>query len=294
MSQDWREFERLVAKIEGALAPVGAVVKTPDWIKPNIPGRKRQVDASIRCTVGSVPILITVECRKRKDKQDVTWIEQLVTKKQNIKAAKTVAVTAEGISEQATQLARIYGIEVRKMSEIAYDDIRKWIMIESIEHVAYRSTIERAVTPQLCPEAEDYGEPVPNLHPTVLGQMNSDAAHSRVFVRHSDSKSFSLKDIVNAAEQHGLNIYHEIPLDGTVVRRDVDINFSRGQLSLLTQKGPRDVICLHISLDVYATVLSIPLSEFGCSYTGENTPAVYGVETSIDVLGRDTLISIMR
>src|SRR4051812_12925997 len=99
MSKDWKEFEELVARIESALVPIGAVVKPNDRIKNNLTGRKRQVDASIRFTLGTSPILITVECRKRKHKQDDTWIEQVVAKKQNLGASKTIAVTTEDVSE---------------------------------------------------------------------------------------------------------------------------------------------------------------------------------------------------
>jgi hypothetical protein len=70
MDNEWREFEKLAARIERALSPIGAVVKAGDWIKNNLTGRKRQVDVSIRYSIGTVPILITVECRKRRHKQD--------------------------------------------------------------------------------------------------------------------------------------------------------------------------------------------------------------------------------
>ncbi len=65
MSKDWREFEKRVARIEAALAPSGAVVKSPDRVRDLVTGSYREVDASIRYKVGTVPVLITIECRKR-------------------------------------------------------------------------------------------------------------------------------------------------------------------------------------------------------------------------------------
>ena len=76
---EWREFERLVARIEGALRPAGARVRSPDKIPELRTGKLREVDATIRSSVGTAPILITVECRRRKVKQDTTWIEQLAS-----------------------------------------------------------------------------------------------------------------------------------------------------------------------------------------------------------------------
>jgi hypothetical protein len=66
-----REFELLVTRIEGALAPTGAVIKSPDYVRDNVTGEQREVDASIRYRVGSVELLVTVECRDRSRTEDV-------------------------------------------------------------------------------------------------------------------------------------------------------------------------------------------------------------------------------
>lgn len=71
----WRRFEQVVALIEQALAPLEAQVRSPDRLPDLLTGKTREVDASIRYTVGSVPVLITVKCRKRNQRQDDTWIE---------------------------------------------------------------------------------------------------------------------------------------------------------------------------------------------------------------------------
>jgi len=80
----WRQFEKLVALIESHLSPRGAIIKSPDYIPDRITGQLREIDASIRYQVGSVPILITIECRDRTSEEDVIWIEQLVSKRDGI------------------------------------------------------------------------------------------------------------------------------------------------------------------------------------------------------------------
>ena len=95
--EEWRQFERLVARIERDLAPKGAVVRSPDRLPDLVTGSVREVDASIRFTVGSAPILITIECRRRAAVQDDTWIEQLAAKKEKLGAAKTIAVKGQNI-----------------------------------------------------------------------------------------------------------------------------------------------------------------------------------------------------
>src|SRR5690242_7148666 len=122
-NSDWREFEKMVARIEESLAPKGAVVKSPDKIRDLVSGRMREVDASIRFQIGSTPILITIECRKRKGVQDDTWIEQLATKRGKIGAAKTVAVSSTGFSESARRTAQLYGIELRSLTDRIEEEI---------------------------------------------------------------------------------------------------------------------------------------------------------------------------
>jgi Restriction endonuclease len=128
MTPSWRKFEQLVARIEHLLAPKGAVVKSPDYIPDLVTGQKREVDASIRFQIGSVPILITIECRERAGIQDDTWIEQLATKREKIGAAKTIAVSATGFTKPATKSAQHYGIELRHIDDITDSEIAKqWV-----------------------------------------------------------------------------------------------------------------------------------------------------------------------
>lgn len=76
--KQWREFERLITRIEKMLAPMGAEIKSPDRIPDKVTGQLREVDASIRYTVGSAPVLITVECR------DIVKMNTLMSLKHSI------------------------------------------------------------------------------------------------------------------------------------------------------------------------------------------------------------------
>ena len=123
----WREFEIMVAHIEEQLCPKGAIVKSPDYIEDKISGSRREVDASIRYTIGSTPILITVECRNRGKVQDDTWIEQLSKKKEKIGASATIAVSKNGFSEPAQKTGAFYKIELRTLKEIEDSESLDWL-----------------------------------------------------------------------------------------------------------------------------------------------------------------------
>ncbi|WP_440640791.1 restriction endonuclease [Bradyrhizobium sp. PUT101] len=129
---EWREFERLVARIEADAGPTGMVVKSPDRIKCRVTGRLREVDASIRTRAGTSELLITVECRRRSKKQDVTWIEQLAAKRQAIGADRTIAVSASGFSPEAEAVALQHGIALRRASEFSVADINQFLKLDFV------------------------------------------------------------------------------------------------------------------------------------------------------------------
>ena len=132
-----KEFEELAARLEKALAPDGAQVKSPDRIRDKFTGQYREVDASIRYTIGSSHILITLECRDRARTQDVTWIEQLATKREHVGADRTLAVSSSPFTEAAILAAKTHGISIRLISEVTDEVIRS--QVNTLE-VAVHST----------------------------------------------------------------------------------------------------------------------------------------------------------
>jgi hypothetical protein len=121
--KEWRQFELLVERLESLAAPIGAIVKSPDKIRCKITNEPRDVDVSIRYR----SFLITVECRRRGRKQDVTWLEQLITKRRNIGADVTIAVSLKGFSENSIQLAAHDGILLRHLNEVTDQEIVSWL-----------------------------------------------------------------------------------------------------------------------------------------------------------------------
>lgn len=131
----WREFEKIVAIIEEAAAPVGAIVRSPDRIRDLTTGQIREVDASIRYSLGTVEILVTIEVRKRGRIADDTWIEQLATKRGKLGAAKTIAVSKKSFTKPAKITAKHHGIELRTLSEITPQNVAEWLRLEDTIHV---------------------------------------------------------------------------------------------------------------------------------------------------------------
>jgi hypothetical protein len=290
---DWKQFEELVARIEQALAPVGAVVKLNDWIVNNVTGRKRQVDASIRFVIGSVPILITVECRKRKDRQDDMWIEQLATKKLHLGAAKTIAVASEDISPQAKKSAELHAIEVRRLSAISQQDMVDWLKIENVQHIIDHAILEGEIAVEVHPGPRDPQNFAGKLHQSVIHLVQQDAGNAKVINRHVDGAVLSVLDMLEMARGKG-RLEDDIPLDGSKVHKTVKVNVPKGLFWILTEHGERDLATLTMGVDFYKSVVTTPVSDLGFEYGGSNTKPIYGVEAMSDLLGKTVRISLIR
>jgi hypothetical protein len=199
----WREFERLVALIEHALAGEGVTVKSPDFIPSITTGTPREVDASLRTRVGSVEILVTIECRNRAATQDVTWIEQLSSKKKNIGAARTIAVAASAFSAEAKRIARENGIDLRILNEITEDDVKSWMPLIGLVHVF--KDCELTGPPEIGFMAEP-GDRLQEL--TVPNRMSTPLFRTR------NNQMLSLNDLWLRADEK-LDIFNSVPKDGS-------------------------------------------------------------------------------
>lgn len=286
MAIAWKEFELLVARIEQAVAPQGAAVKSPDRVRDLLTGSMREVDATIRYQIGTVPILITVECRKHADVQDDMWLEQLATKREKVGAARTIAVSASGFTEPAKITARLKGIEVRTIEEITSADITSWLRIDGIDLVLDGAEVVAVRIGQ-------YDNPAA-IHPDVIAQMRSDSVGAPVFLQTEDGARLSIRDLFAQAQKEATwNLYEGVPEDGTRVRRDVSITFPYQNLAILTVDGPRYVHQLYLGVDVWLKLTRMPLPE-GFDYTNTQASMLRGFEHRPDIPGHDTIVTVCR
>lgn len=207
----WRDFEQLVARIEHALAGTNISVKSPDRVRSRLTGRRREVDAALRGRIGSADLLVTIECRKRRATQDVTWIEQLGSKKQAIGAARTIAVASSAFSQDAVQAATFYGIDLRVLSEITDVDIESWILPQFVVHVYKCCDLIEGPEVILYPEPGDPQE-------SISSQLSGDPFDSAVFVG-TTGEDLSFNDLWLRIDEQ-MRVFDSIPRDDkSYVRR---------------------------------------------------------------------------
>ncbi|MFZ1265714.1 MAG: hypothetical protein WAU95_04560, partial [Anaerolineae bacterium] len=228
----WREFEKLVALLESHLVPQGAAIRSPDHIPDRITGEPREVDISVRYQVGSVPILITIECRKRAATQDTTWIEQLVQKRDDIGASVTVAVSSRRFTKPAIKKARFHNIETRLLREISEDAIKAWAKGIDIIVVSGKFGMGRL-------GLRFQGVPVdqsPSLTQEIIDEYSKGDAEYKFIRRLADNQLISIADLLREHEHKlGNRLFERSSQDFTVQippRSEAQIVLSSGFPSL--------------------------------------------------------------
>ena len=210
---EWKQFERLVARIEELAAPRGAVVRSPDKIPDRITGQQREVDASIRFRVGTVDILVTVECRRRERTEDVRWIEELVAKRADIGAAKTIAVSSSGYSQSAKDKAQHFGIELRTLSEVVDVNIGDWFLPPGGLMSVWRE-IEDVKCTVLCSDE----------------QLLDLTAETPLFFHNLVGSPFPAVVFLQFLEMTQAARFWSVPLDGTKTRLEFDLDATASDL----------------------------------------------------------------
>jgi len=312
MNKKWREFERLVARIEKLLSPFGATVKSPDRITDKVTGQVREVDASIRYVVGSVPIFITIECRDRKAIPDDTWIEQLATKKQKIGASHTIAVSSTDFTKPAIESAKHYGIELRKIKLITDADILSWT-----SRIKFTNHINKASLEELRIKVYDPDPDMP-LHPLVIEAIKRDKFKAKIFFSEGDNEYISIADIIsfvvrtsNASRGLGQkgpapdkvtlrpgeafsielkpefsHFFDDIPENGPAVEKIIGVGLREGGLRIETVKGFKYVRRIEIVMVLARVVEEIPVTRTVRYSTSEETVTDV-VEANIELFQYD-------
>src|SRR5205823_8277515 len=80
-----RALELLVARLEHLLAGHEELtIESPAHLPGKYSGTSREVDVAVRGRLGSHAVVVIMECRDRSATEDVTWIEQLATKRSDV------------------------------------------------------------------------------------------------------------------------------------------------------------------------------------------------------------------
>ncbi|HEX7607771.1 MAG TPA: hypothetical protein VF370_00420 [Candidatus Cryosericum sp.] len=207
-----KDLEILVAQLESALAGENVVITSNEEIADVVTGEPREVDVAVRTGVGSSQLLIIVECRDRKGRQDVTWIEGLAAKRTSVGADKAVAVSRNGLSDPALLKAKALGIAVASIEDISLDDIKSWCKLDGLTTQQYAVRFK-----------EFYAD---------LGLLaeQSGSLHNPVIVRKVSGDRCSMADVWNSMletlKAQGDDLYDGLAPDGPHREAQVQVTYA--------------------------------------------------------------------
>jgi hypothetical protein len=110
------DLEKIVEVLEKALIGKEFTITRNASLWDEFAETTREIDILISGNIGTHSLKIAIECRDRSRLQDLTWIEQLATKKKNLKINKVIALSSKGFSTPAMKLAESEGIEIRSVN----------------------------------------------------------------------------------------------------------------------------------------------------------------------------------
>lgn len=287
-SRPGKAFEELVARIETILAPSGAVVKSPDYIQDLVTKRLREVDASIRIQDGDSIRLITVECRDhRKGKQDDRWIEQLVTKREKIGAALTIAVSSSGFSESAITSASHFGLELRRLDQITdaeiaqqWADVSKFAMsVLQVEYFCFSIALF---------DLNDKVVDIKQLPPTLIQELSNDLTNTRFLKERNHSQFVSAADFCRMVD-HARNVK-----EGEPIKVTFGFDLLEGDWYVDTLSGETKLSRVLLGYEFSLRVIPVPIQSIK-QYASTDKPIMELIEGNTDdVHGQYKVEAVVR
>lgn len=110
-NQDWRIFEALVERLQRAFNPHATIVRN-DRLKGCDTERSREIDISIRYTLGTTNLLIVVDCKKYVRKIDLPVFDAFTCLMNDVRANAGIMVCEKGFSKAVKKLAAKKNIEL--------------------------------------------------------------------------------------------------------------------------------------------------------------------------------------
>lgn len=271
----WREFEKLIARIEADAEPQGIVIKSPDRIRCKLTGRLREVDATIRTKVGTAEMLITIECRRRTKVQDVTWLEQLATKRSSIGADHTIAVSHSGFSPEAETVAQRLGITLRRIADVQAQDLNPLLGLDVVIFWHKRCVCTGVGIRTYRPDEGDV-RPEPDGIDYVLP---SDTDLSAPVFHGEGGSSWSINSIWHEV-QNLLDPYAEIEKAAPPITRTARIRYP-GTVTIDTLDGPARLGFVFLSTAMWIEPEFVTIEEARkIRYNGDGDVGIQRVEFS--------------
>lgn len=262
MVKKGRRLEKTIESLEKLLSKTNLKVSSPALLPDYVAGGVREVDIAIQGEFGSTNILIAIECRDHKNPQNVTWIEQLKTKRDAIQANKMIAVSSSGFSENATITAQKYGIETRVVANIDSSEISRFFPEIEFVYSLHKFNVVALKSQQS--DSTDLGYVAPKPLSQLTARALTISPNEKIFSRELEGKRYTLNELLlNMQSSDGNWLLHQIPWSDKLSQVVLSLNFSEPNSILLVEfenKVTR-IIEMELTLETWTVEKLIPMSK---------------------------------
>jgi hypothetical protein len=283
MARRGKELEKLVEALERLLVHSGASVTSPDFLIDRTTGKRREVDVSVRSRVGSIEVVVILECRDWSIPQCSPWIEQLAQKRDDVNAAKAVAVSSSGFNEAAAKKAHAHGIELRRIEEINLAAVEEWCRVN-------RVTISQRNFDFL-----DFGIGLRSRPSAVSSQVQVHGSlRDATFMWRADGSRKNARELLMTLDPHA-QLWSGIPTTGERVRRKFRLDFRAlgVRVGMIQGGSVIDLAGVEGELEMWLLHREVPLNRV-VSYRSNEETFVESVEYLVELDGIQEIFAISR
>lgn len=108
MPKRTNDFQRLVYLIQKNLSD-GSEVTESRMLRDRQTGTEREVDVVIEGKLSHQSVVISIECRDRKRRADVQWVEQMIAKHERLPTNVLLLASSSGYTAEAVRVAEAHG-----------------------------------------------------------------------------------------------------------------------------------------------------------------------------------------
>ncbi len=118
------KFQKLIFLVKQQVTD-NAVVTESEMLIDLITGTEREVDICIKASIGGHSVIISIECTDRHRKAEVGWVERMKAKHERLPTNRLVLVSSSGFYQEATNVARTYGIETLSLEDVSEQSVSR-------------------------------------------------------------------------------------------------------------------------------------------------------------------------
>ncbi len=259
MKNDGKQLEKFVKAIEAALLPAGFDVKLNERVFDGDGNQIAEFDIIVTGKIGSASFKWLIECRDRSSQgpAPVSWIEQLVGRRERFNFDKVTAVSTTGFAVGARSFAKEKGIELRRMTNVTLDNLLDCFQISHIEHINQRGNLINN-----CEIQYNIGTPITTLQ-KIQQKTNLSTIDSPFLISKKDGKIVSLLEAWQGVLNISSDIFNDIYPNQPPVVKQIIANYpdplDRYQVKCDAERI--DVVRIVFEAELSISSISIPIFE---------------------------------